>query len=209
MYFAVQSITPPPEGYPKHDTTFVPYLFPAPEPGRPLANNPDTQIFTILTEPLPVLPLSLPHLAPYLQAALEESQRVGDSRSRLHKLVNTTVAAANASAHANVTPILGPIVNAISGNKSDMEPAGPPIGVAGASGQKRNFISKMFRPKSSAAKGKGLNNEMYDVGQYQLASLLIYALLIIAFSSHTISHGISIKLISYTTSLESCIMFMW
>lgn len=63
-----------------------------------------------------------------------------------------------------MTPIIGPIVNAMSGNKSELESSGPPIGVPGASGQKRSFISKMFRPKASGSKGKGLNNEMYDVG---------------------------------------------
>jgi hypothetical protein len=76
-----------------------------------------------------------------------------------------------------MTPIIGPIVNAMSSNKSELEASGPPIGVAGASGQRRNFISKMFRPKASGSKGKGLNNEMFDVGlcfssRYLHASLL-------------------------------------
>ena len=49
----------------------------------------DTQIYTITTYPLPVLPLVLSNLAPYLQAALDESCHTSgsDSRSRLRHLV--------------------------------------------------------------------------------------------------------------------------
>jgi hypothetical protein len=85
-----------------------------------------------------------------------------------------------------MTPIIGPIVNAISSNKSELETSGPPIGVAGASGQRRNFISKMFRPKASGSKGKGLNNEMFDVGLC-FSSRYLHASLLIPPLSHTIS----------------------
>jgi hypothetical protein len=48
-----------------------------------------TQIYTITTQPLPILPLALHNLAPYLQASLDESRRMSgsDSRSRLRGLV--------------------------------------------------------------------------------------------------------------------------
>jgi len=51
-----------------------------------------TQIYTITTQPLPVLPLALPNLAPYLQAALDESRQTSgsDSRSRLRGLVQAS-----------------------------------------------------------------------------------------------------------------------
>ena len=52
----------------------------------------DTQIYTITTQPLPVLPLALPNLTPYLQAALDESRQISssDSRSRLRGLVQAS-----------------------------------------------------------------------------------------------------------------------
>jgi len=57
-----------------------------------MVHTDDTQIYTITMQPLPVLPLALPNLAPYLQAALEESRqmRSSDSRSRLRSLVQAS-----------------------------------------------------------------------------------------------------------------------
>ena len=57
-----------------------------------MVHTEETQIYTITTQPLPVLPLALPNLTPYLQAALDESRQTGgsDSRSRLKGLVHAT-----------------------------------------------------------------------------------------------------------------------
>ena len=54
-----------------------------------MVHTDETQIYTITTYPLPVLPLALPNLAPYLQAALDESRLMNgsDSRCRLRGLV--------------------------------------------------------------------------------------------------------------------------
>lgn len=54
-----------------------------------MVHTDETQIYTITTYPLPVLPLALPNLAPYLQAALDESRHMSgsDSRCRLRGLV--------------------------------------------------------------------------------------------------------------------------
>ncbi len=54
-----------------------------------MVHTEETQIYTITTQPLPVLPLALPNLAPYLQAALDESRYMNgsDSRCRLRGLV--------------------------------------------------------------------------------------------------------------------------
>ncbi|KAG8832125.1 hypothetical protein FRC17_001996 [Serendipita sp. 399] len=157
MYLAVQSIVPPPENYPVTDTSVVPYLFPAPEPGRPLENLPETQIYSIPTKPLPILPVSLPHLAPYLQAALDESTRSRDSRSRLQKLVQATTVTTHSTSHIATALITGS-----SGSRYESE--GNPIKVAESSGSRRNFIARVFRPKSSGNPGnKSVNNENYDV----------------------------------------------
>jgi hypothetical protein len=107
-----------------------------------------------------------------------------------------------------MTPIIGPIVNAMSGNKSEMEASGPPIAVPGASGQKRSFISKMFRPKASNSKGKGLNNEMYDVGLY-FSLRHLHPSLLIPSLSHTIPHGIPIALINYSRAVILGIIFTY
>lgn len=57
-----------------------------------MVHTDDTQIYTITMQPLPVLPLALPNLAPYLQAALDESRQTSgsDSRSRLRGLVQAS-----------------------------------------------------------------------------------------------------------------------
>lgn len=57
-----------------------------------MVHTDDTQIYTITTQPLPILPLALHNLAPYLQAALDESRNTSgsDSRSRLRGLVQAS-----------------------------------------------------------------------------------------------------------------------
>jgi len=92
LYFALDSAEKAPDSYPSWDTTVVPFNFPAPEAGRPMVHTEHTQIYTMQTQPLPVLPLALPNLAPYLQAALDESRQVNnsDSRSRLKGLVQAS-----------------------------------------------------------------------------------------------------------------------
>ncbi|KAG9056005.1 hypothetical protein FS842_000573 [Serendipita sp. 407] len=159
LYFAVQSIVPPPENYPITDTSVVPYLFPAPEPGRPLENLPETQIYSIPTKPLPLLPLSLPHLSSYLQASLEESIRSRDSRSRLNKLVQATMVTPAPS----MNTIMAALTGAPTAPRHDQEGHSSPVKVEPSGSSKRNFIAKMFRPKSSSSQGKGLNNETFDV----------------------------------------------
>jgi len=54
-----------------------------------MVHTEETQIYTITTHPLPVLPLALPNLAPYLHASLEESRRTSgsDPKTRLRYLV--------------------------------------------------------------------------------------------------------------------------
>lgn len=146
LYLAVQSITPPPEGYPSHDTSVVPYLFPSPEPGRPLSDTPETQLYSIPTRPLPILPLPLPNLAPYLQAAWEESARCNDSRSRLAKLINASASGYHGSSAASNAAKLEP--EAQYSSNTDQ-------------GQKRNFIARIFRPKQS--RGKAVNDDMSDL----------------------------------------------
>ena len=163
LYFAIQSITPPPQDYPSYDTSVPPYLFPSPDPGRPLANLPEAQVYTIPTKPLPVLPMKVPNLAPYLTAALDESHRHHDSRSRLAKLVNAVNSAVNAP-----PSVVQYMMNGITGSSSrpDQEMQGGPVkAVETTSTQKASFISRIFRPKTGGSKGKGLNNDMYDVGK--------------------------------------------
>ncbi|KAG8814891.1 hypothetical protein FRC17_000935 [Serendipita sp. 399] len=157
MYLAVQSIVPPPEDYPVTDTSVVPYLFPAPEPGRPLESLPESRIYSIPTKPLPQLPISLPNLAPYLQAALDESSRSRDSRSRLQKLVQETTV---------TTPYTTRIAAALIGGSAGprYESEGNPIKVAESSGSRRSFLARVFRPKSSGdADNKSVNNKIYDI----------------------------------------------
>lgn len=162
LYFALQSITPPPQEYPSHDTSVPPYMFPAPDPGRPLINHPEAQVYTIPTKPLPVLPMKVPNLAPYLSAALEESQRNHDSRARLAKLVHLVNTAVSSQ-----PSVVQYMISGLTGGPNRPEPevhTGPPRPVETSSGQKGNFISRIFRPKGSGSKGKGLNNDMYDIG---------------------------------------------
>lgn len=161
LYFALQSITPPPQDFPSHDTSVPPYMFPAPDHGRPLANHPEAQVYTIPTKPLPVLPMKLPNLAPYLTAALEESQRLHDSRSRLAKLVNSVNSAVNSQ-----SSVVQYMISGFTGGSSRLDAEvqmGPPKAVETSSGQKKTFMSRIFGGKGSGSKGKGLNNDMYDI----------------------------------------------
>jgi len=163
MYFAIQSITPAPQDYPSWDTSVPPYLFPAPDHGRPLADVPEARVYTIPTKPFPVLPMKVPNLAPYLTAALEESQRHHDSRARLAKLVNIVN-----SAVSTQPSVVQYMLSGVTGgsSRSDQEMHGGPLkAVETTSSQKTSFISRIFRPKSTSSKGKGLNNDMYDVGE--------------------------------------------
>lgn len=118
--------------------------------------------------PLPVLPLALPNLAPYLQAALEESQRCSDSRARLSKLVNaTTQAAMTAQSHSSVPQVIAPMLSTIAPNertRMGQEPVR--IQQENSSGSKGGFFSRVFKPKGSNHKGKGLNDGMYDIGMF-------------------------------------------
>lgn len=54
-----------------------------------MVHTDETPIYTITTQPLPILPLALPNLERYLQASLDESRHANgsDSRSRLRALV--------------------------------------------------------------------------------------------------------------------------
>ncbi|CCA70156.1 related to kinetoplast-associated protein KAP [Serendipita indica DSM 11827] len=166
LYMAVQSISPPPEDYPITDTSVVPWLFPAPEPGRPLENLPETQIYSIPTKPLPVLPLSLPHLAPYLNAALAESARSNDSRARLQKLVQASVVATPTSLIRNpFGSAMGSSSSSHGSVHQDHELPGGPIRMVDSSsgGHRKGFITRIFRPKSSSNAGKSVNNDTYDL----------------------------------------------
>ncbi|KAG8818655.1 hypothetical protein FRC17_010756 [Serendipita sp. 399] len=175
MYLAVQSTVPPPGFYPVTDTRVVPYLFPNPynfsylsqpmppdpllpsEPGRPLENLPEAQLYSIPTQPLPQLPALLSNLAPYLQAALDESTGSRDSRSRLQKLIQATTVTTHSTSHIATALITGS-----SGSRYESE--GNPIKVAESSGSTRSFFARVFRPRSSGDAGnKSLNNENYDV----------------------------------------------
>lgn len=172
LYFAVQSITPPPDGYPVNDTTFVPYLFPHPEPGRPLVNLPETQIYTVLTLPLPILPLSMPNLAPYLQAALEEATRAPDrdTRQRLVKLVNASSAAAAGPHPSMMTPVMAPVKavfgGAPSGSGSRPEHEERPPMQRVEMKNSGNIFKRFMRPKTSNNHSQGLNNDTYDIGTF-------------------------------------------
>jgi hypothetical protein len=140
-----------------------------------LANVPEAQVYTIPTKPLPVLPMKVPNLAPYLTAALEESSRFHDSRSRLVKLVN----AVN-SAVSTPPSMVQYMMNGITGGSSrpDHEMHGGPVkAVETTSGQKASFISRIFRPKTAGSKGKGLNNDMYDVGWSSIFLLIVWCLI--------------------------------
>jgi hypothetical protein len=63
--------------YTNKDTTLLPYSYTLNEPAPYLANRADSQLYVIPlspTSPFPILPISLPNLALYLQSAMRDSR---------------------------------------------------------------------------------------------------------------------------------------
>ena len=150
-----------------------------------MVHTEDTQIYTITTQPLPVLPLALPNLAPYLQAALDESRQTGgsDSRSRLRGLVQ---ASDNSKAVGQIErPGLFSMIGMSSSGSSSSGGSGsvaPPVNntyveIGGPSklpkrrddAGRPGFFSKWLGKNKPQG---GVNNEAYDRSASLLPSFL-------------------------------------
>ena len=140
-----------------------------------MVHTEETQIYTIQTQPLPILPLALPNLAAYLQAALDQSRQMSgsDSRSRLRGLVQ---ACDNSKAVGPVERpgFLGAIGITSSGSPSSggSSSSGPPvshnqmeIGRPPRLSKRRDdtgrpgFFSKLLGKNKSQA---GVNDEAFE-----------------------------------------------